>query len=446
MESSQMLPHDNAKRFLTSQEIEDILSCVTPRKGIPSTSAKRIVQRNQNPLRRHLSKQFIRPSLIPQLKKDISRQYNSSLIQPCTAVGVIAAQSIGEKQTQSTLNTFHFTGSSEKTVTSTVVRMNEITNVTSNPKNQNCVIYFKGNNTSLEELRQMIGHSLVDVRFSQLVKSVKITEKKNDQGWYPYFEKIYGKSIPKLPYFLLYKMNTDLMFEYKIDMKMIADRLEAEFAGLEVIFSPDQFEEVHVFVNFEEQKLEIPETESSHPSIIICLLESHIALENISICGIPYVENIFVEKDGNKGWKVETQGSNLPAILAHSNVDKTKTVSNDIFEIYHTFGIEAARHFLIEEFMRLVGDINKAHVKILIDKMTFTGTILSLTRYSVRKDNIGPFTAASFEESMDKFTNAAIFAQNENTNGISASVMCGKMAPFGTGGFDLHMDMSKLPD
>ena len=48
-------------------------------------------------------------------------------------VGVIAAQSIGEKQTQSTLNTFHATGLSNQTVAG-VQRVEEIINATSNQK------------------------------------------------------------------------------------------------------------------------------------------------------------------------------------------------------------------------------------------------------------------------------------------------------------------------
>ncbi|XP_020526321.1 DNA-directed RNA polymerase I subunit 1 isoform X2 [Amborella trichopoda] len=53
-------------------------------------------------------------------------KYFSSLAQPGEAVGVIAAQSIGEPSTQMTLNTFHFAGQGEMNVTLGIPRLQEI--------------------------------------------------------------------------------------------------------------------------------------------------------------------------------------------------------------------------------------------------------------------------------------------------------------------------------
>lgn len=53
-------------------------------------------------------------------------KYLSSLAQPGEAVGVIAAQSVGEPSTQMTLNTFHFAGRGEMNVTLGIPRLQEI--------------------------------------------------------------------------------------------------------------------------------------------------------------------------------------------------------------------------------------------------------------------------------------------------------------------------------
>ena len=42
-------------------------------------------------------------------------------------------------------------------------------------------------------------------------------------------------------------------------------------------------------------------------------------------------------------WVINTDGSNLNEILAIDEVDSRKTFSNDLHEVYNTFGIEAAR-------------------------------------------------------------------------------------------------------
>jgi len=54
----------------------------------------------------------------------IKTQFEGALIEPGEAVGVIAAQSIGEPGTQMTLKTFHFAGVAEFTVTQGLPRLN----------------------------------------------------------------------------------------------------------------------------------------------------------------------------------------------------------------------------------------------------------------------------------------------------------------------------------
>ena len=48
---------------------------------------------------------------------------------------------------------------------------------------------------------------------------------------------------------------------------------------------------------------------------------------------------------------MDTNGNNLLDILSHPNIDYIRTISNDINEVYEVFGIEAARHILLNEFL-----------------------------------------------------------------------------------------------
>ena len=68
------------------------------------------------------------------LLSEIESKYQSSKIQSGEMVGALAAQSIGEPATQMTLNTFHHAGVSSKNVTLGVPRLNELMNVSLNPK------------------------------------------------------------------------------------------------------------------------------------------------------------------------------------------------------------------------------------------------------------------------------------------------------------------------
>lgn len=61
-----------------------------------------------------------------QFKEVVSTRFIKALCDPGEAVGLVAAQSIGEPSTQMTLNTFHFAGRGEMNVTLGIPRLREI--------------------------------------------------------------------------------------------------------------------------------------------------------------------------------------------------------------------------------------------------------------------------------------------------------------------------------
>ena len=122
------------KRNLTTIEIEDILSFIKPNKNIPTETANSIVRIAKEKLRSQLKKQQIYPEIIPELKKQLEKDYNESMIHPGESVGILAAQSIGEKNTQNTLNSIDW---AEK------------------------IIYSKNNNMIVEPIGKMIDNLLL---------------------------------------------------------------------------------------------------------------------------------------------------------------------------------------------------------------------------------------------------------------------------------------------
>ena len=131
-----------SKRYLTNIEIENILDFIVPQRGIPEDSAQAYVEIAKNKLRKQLKLQQVYPQIIPELKQNIEKLYFKSKADAGLSVGIISAQSIGEKQTQQTLNSFHKTGLIEKTVVTGVPRFLELINATKNQKANSCNIYF----------------------------------------------------------------------------------------------------------------------------------------------------------------------------------------------------------------------------------------------------------------------------------------------------------------
>ena len=73
----------------------------------------------------------------------INIEYANSRIEPCEAVGIIAAQSIGEPGTQMTMRTFHFAGVAEINVTLGLPRLIEILDARKIPSTPSMTIYLE---------------------------------------------------------------------------------------------------------------------------------------------------------------------------------------------------------------------------------------------------------------------------------------------------------------
>jgi DNA-directed RNA polymerase II subunit RPB1 len=147
-------------------------------------------------------------------------------------------------------------------------------------------------------------------------------------------------------------------------------------------------------------------------------------------------------------WVLDTIGTNLMEILSLDFIDKNRTVSNNIVEVYDVLGIEAARQTIYNEFVEVIEHdgtyINYHNFSILCDRMTFTSRLISICRHGINNDDIGPIAKASFEETPEMFLKAARHAELDTMRGISANVMCGQEGLFGTNAFQVVLDLDEM--
>ena len=94
----------NCKRKLTEQELKDILSVIKVYRYLPKDIGQNICLNIRKNLENQLKDTVLYPEAIPKLKSIILDNYNRALLQPGEMVGTIAASSIGESTTQSSLN------------------------------------------------------------------------------------------------------------------------------------------------------------------------------------------------------------------------------------------------------------------------------------------------------------------------------------------------------
>lgn len=342
----------------------------------------------------------------------------------------------------------HKAGQSESSVTVGVPRFQELLNATRSPRMVNCKIFFKDGNETVQDLRNTVAHNLVCLTLKDISHSITLSLNKSHEWWYDTFKILYNNRFESFEHCLSIKLNTKIMFKYRLTIEEIANKIEEEYDDLKCVFSPPSIGQLDIFVDvtnikFNEKQLLFVNEENAHEIYLDECVQP--ILEKMIICGIPGILNIYFTKTDKDEWYVETDGSNFRKILGHSIVDETRLRSNNVWDIYETLGVEAARQFLIDEFLEIMEGINNCHVKLLVDKMTYAGTISSITRYTLRKDESGPMSKASFEESMENYIKASFECDTEKTKGVSASIICGKRANIGTGFCDLKVNIKKLP-
>ncbi len=91
-------------RPFTEDEIEYLVDFITPARHLPRHTAVSIARRQKEKIVHQLRSIKLVPNKIDEFKEEIIFHFKKSLIHPGVSVGILTAQSIGERQTQSTLN------------------------------------------------------------------------------------------------------------------------------------------------------------------------------------------------------------------------------------------------------------------------------------------------------------------------------------------------------
>ena len=159
-------------------------------------------------------------------------------------------------------------------------------------------------------------------------------------------------------------------------------------------------------------------------------------IKDLYIHGIKGVRQVLPVKRGDE-YLIITAGTNLKEVLKLPFVDPNKTVSNNIFEMEKTFGIEAARQCIINEILKVIDtqgiDIDIRHILLVADTMTQSGEVLGITRYGVVKEKPSVLARASFETPIKHIINATLIGETDELNSVIENVMLNQPVPVGTG-------------
>lgn len=230
----------NYPRKLTNDEIDDILS-VVPEIKAPSVMVSQFNTKSMKEiLKEQLSEIIITPLAIEDVKNEIVRQFNKSIVKPGTMVGVTAAESMGQPVTQMALNSFHQSGSS-KNVTYGVDSFRELINASMNIKNPSCSIFFEDQTLSFDDIIRKVRPALTQINISDIVKDIPEIEstdpsKFEEPDWYEGY-RLFVRNDFSSKYVLRLKLDVNMLYAYKITMEEIASVIEDD-GSIICVYSP----------------------------------------------------------------------------------------------------------------------------------------------------------------------------------------------------------------
>jgi DNA-directed RNA polymerase subunit A' len=326
--------------------------------------------------------------------------YKRALVEPGEAVGIVAAQSIGEPGTQMTLRTFHYAGVREQNVTLGLPRLIEIVDARRTPSTPIMTIHLDKEHRKSKEKATEIARDIITTTLGDIAE----TE--------PYLDPEREVAVVEL------------------DSNMMNER------GLNAEELPTLLRMSNYDLNVEGNELIIkPKKRVDMKKLLLGLPSEHVK-------GAPGIRRVLVTEETGE-WVIRTDGSNLSAVLDIGGIDPTRTTTNNVHEIAQTLGIEAARNSLIKEAMGVLEeqglDVDIRHVMLMADIMTSTGGVRQIGRHGISGKKSSVLARAAFEITVPNIIDAAIRGESDPLKGVTENVIVGQSIPIGTGLVDLYM-------
>lgn len=337
-----------------------------------------------------------------KLLKRVDLEFKKREVDPFEAVGVIAAQSIGEPGTQMTMRTFHFAGVVEMNVTLGLPRLIEIVDARRIPSTPSMTIYLTEKYKKSEE------------KVRELIKNLENT------------------TIIDVADIITDVGNMDLTI--KIDRNKASERL----VSMGDILSALEKRKGIIYNQVDEDNILIKLQQESFKT----LYQVQEQLKITPIKGINKISRAIARLDPKEeAWIIYTQGSNLREVLNIEGVDANRTTTNDIIEIENVFGIEAARNAIYREAENTLSEqglnVDKRHLMLVADMMSFSGAVRAVGRQGISGRKSSVLARAAFEITSKHLLKAGLLGEIDPLAGVAENIIVGQPITLGTGAIDL---------
>ena len=337
---------------------------------------------------------------------EVRRRYEYSLVEPGEAVGIVAAQSMGEPSTQMTMRTFHYAGVAELNVTLGLPRIIEIVDARKTPSTPTMTIYLEGGYASDKEKAKDIAKQIEAITVGDVMK----------------------------------RSETDLIDS---NVTLVLDKYEMKRRDLTAKEIVEKLDKVKALkaekIEWKKDKVYLKFSKFSMKD----MRKTVAKVKDVYLRGIKNIKRVVMRREG-KEYIIYTEGSNLKEVLKIDGVDITKTKTNDILEISKVLGIEAARNAIINEALDTLDEqglrVDVRHIMLISDMMSVDGSVKAIGRHGVSGQKASVLARAAFEITVDHLLKAGVRGEVEELTGIVENVIVGKPVVLGTGMVELVMN------
>ncbi len=367
--------------------------------------AAALPQKTKDQLRTFLGGKEITDAQFKEILERVIKEYLSTRIEACEAVGVIAAQSIGEPGTQMTMRTFHYAGVAEINVTLGLPRLIEIMDARKEPSTPTMTVYLEPEYGVDRDKARDVSWQIEAAPLHEFGDIT--TDMENMQ--------------------VVVHLNTKVCEKRKISPAEIMD------------VAPKKIRDRRHYRDFEhdidEAKATIsfmPKDRESYQNLF--QLAEHV--RNVIVQGIDDILRVVVRKETGE-YILYTEGSNLKDVFDVAGVDTTRTRTNNISEIAQVLGIEAARNAIIHEAQSTLNEqgilVDVRHIMLVADMMCMEGEVKQIGRHGIAGEKESVLSRAAFEVTVNHLLDAAVANETDELSGVTENVIVGQPIQLGTG-------------
>ena len=416
---------DSYKKEIKLLSLEDELSGDVVFKSLQSAAedsgSPRFTDRIFHDLTEAIHARGINKLTKPQAKKVIAGSIvalDRASIDPYEAAGIITAQSIGEPGTQMTMRTFHYAGVATVNVTQGLPRIIEIVDARKVPNTPTMTIRLQEEKKTPAEEAQKLAAAI------EVTTTVNIASLETDVAQRR----------------LVLKLNKSNLKQKNMSAAEVKDKLERATRLLVQGDKPKNPSKLTLIpgVHSEEDLAELAE----NPPSYTMLLQLEEKIRDMRLKGIPNIERANVQLDDKTGeYYLSTIGSNLSRVSEIETIDRSRTYTNNIIEIYDHLGIEAARQAIVNELQATLDgarlEVDTRHLLLVADVMTSEGEVRAIGRHGVSGTKHSILARAAFEVTVNHLLKAGIIGERDHLTGVAENIIVGQPISLGTGSVEL---------